>query len=131
METKNEDANNVSMSNGSRKINNVKETKIEKLVREAKLRQEEVSKMDLKTFFLYNSDMGGYYETMVDDSPYFINELKFQYLDNTLDQINQLFDYVEKERNTIKEYNEVFEMRMDLKRKLYDLYVRVDKMRFY
>lgn len=126
------DAKNASQSNGSQdNKTTLKETYSQRKMREAIERQEETSKMQLRTFYLYNEDMGGYYETEIDESPYFINELKFKYLDRTLDQVNQLLDYVEKERKAIEEYNVVFEKRMDLKKKISDLSKKIETIKYY
>ncbi|MDD4739714.1 MAG: hypothetical protein PHG98_07180 [Bacteroidales bacterium] len=132
MEYLNYDANNASKSIDSKENKStLKETYFQKKLRQAKERQEETSKMQFRTFYLYNEDMGGYYETEIDESPYFINELKFKYLDRTLDQVNQLLDYVEKERKAIEEYNVVFEKRMDLKKKISDLSKKIETIKYY
>ena len=126
------DAKNASQSNSSQdNKTTLKETYSQRKLREAIERQEETSKMQLRTFYLYNEDMGGYYETEIDESPYFINELKFKYLDRTLDQVNQLLDYVEKERKAIEEYNVVFEKRMDLKKKISDISKKIETIKYY
>ena len=100
MEYLNYDANNASKSIDSKENKStLKETYFQKKLRQAKERQEETSKMQFRTFYLYNESMGGYYETEVDESPYFINELKFQYLDRNLDMMNQLFEEIEKAKD--------------------------------
>ena len=129
MEYLNYDANNASKSIDSKENKStLKETYFQKKLRQAKERQEETSKMQFRTFYLYNESMGGYYETEVDESPYFINELKFQYLDRNLDMMNQLFEEIEKEKKAIEEYNVVFEKRMNIKKKISDLHKRIEKM---
>ena len=130
METKNEDANNASQSNGSNENKTNNESYIERLEKEVFVRKFEMENMRDKLYQNKDEEMNNLLKS-IDDSPYFFNELKFKNLMRLLKQINQLVDYVEEDKKVIDEYYDVFITRMDVKSEILKINKKINKLCYY